>query len=260
MRFRAITAIRKPRGAIIAAHQTVIVSDRRNRGPWQARFSLAGVRLPEPNDLIGEAHFAALCLRPSARDPPPIAPLLKTKAKVPFDRAVTERSRLLFCVFQPFNRAQFQPLFSRFHCPVGRGSQAVKAARRKFAAPQSVILNALILCTGADKALLQTRRYILEAAGHTVVTVTDEPTLLAACKKHAFDVAVIGQSTRSAIKQRIADLVREHCPNVKVLELYHPHLGRIVQDADSWLATPADVPRDLADRVNELANGDGRAA
>jgi hypothetical protein len=33
-----------PRGAKIAAQQIVIVSDRRSRGPHQARFSLGGVR------------------------------------------------------------------------------------------------------------------------------------------------------------------------------------------------------------------------
>ena len=59
----------------------------------------------------GEAHFAAPCLRPSARDPPPIEPLLKTKAKVQFDRAVTERLKFLFSVFQSSNQAQFQPCF-----------------------------------------------------------------------------------------------------------------------------------------------------
>jgi hypothetical protein len=119
---------------------------------------------------------------------------------------------------------------------------------------------ALVLCSGANQALLKTRRYILEAAGHTVVTVTDESALLAACKKHSFDVAVVGQSTAPKVKHRIASLVREHCPNAKVLELYEPHLGRELKDADSWLATPTDVPRDLADRVTELANGNGRAA
>jgi CheY-like chemotaxis protein len=119
---------------------------------------------------------------------------------------------------------------------------------------------ALVLCSGADKALLQTRRYILEAAGHTVVTVSDEPTLLAVCKKHTFDVAVIGQSTAPKIKHRIVSLVREHCPDVKVLELYYPHLGRVLENADAWLATPTDVPRDLADRVTELVDDGGRAA
>ena len=109
---------------------------------------------------------------------------------------------------------------------------------------------ALVLCTGVDKGLLQSRRFILERAGHSVVTAMDEKTLLAACASHSFHVAVIGQSTGPGTKRRIAALVRQHCPDVKVLELYDPRAGRLVEDADSWLETPVDIP-------NELANSDG---
>jgi CheY-like chemotaxis protein len=116
---------------------------------------------------------------------------------------------------------------------------------------------ALVLGTGIDKSLLQTRRYILEAAGHTVVTVTDEKTLLAACKEHTFDVAVIGQSTGAKAKRRISGLVREHCPNAKVLELYEPHLGQALDDADASIVTPVE-PHSLADRVTELAHRKGK--
>jgi hypothetical protein len=55
--------------------------------------------------------FTTFCLRPSARRPPPIEGLLKTKGKPQFDRAVTELSKLVFCVFQPSNLAQFSALF-----------------------------------------------------------------------------------------------------------------------------------------------------
>lgn len=112
---------------------------------------------------------------------------------------------------------------------------------------------ALVLCTGVDEALLQTRRLILESAGHRVVSVADEPALIAACEAHSFDVAVIGQTVTSKMKRRVASLVRQHCPAVKILELYQPHLGRTLSNADSWMETPADVPRELADRVDELA-------
>jgi hypothetical protein len=47
-----------------------------------------------------------------SHDPhPPIGPLLKTKAQTQFDRAVTERSKPFFRVFQGSNRGQFQPCF-----------------------------------------------------------------------------------------------------------------------------------------------------
>jgi hypothetical protein len=114
---------------------------------------------------------------------------------------------------------------------------------------------ALVLCTGVEKALLQTRKLILEAAGHTVVTVTDEKTLAKACDEHCFDVAVIGQSTGPNSKRRLFNLIRQSCPEAKILELYPPHTGRILDNADSWLCVPVDIPQALADRVAELANG-----
>lgn len=112
---------------------------------------------------------------------------------------------------------------------------------------------ALVLCTGIDPTLLATRRMILEAAGHKVVTVTNETALLAACQMHAFDVAVLGQAVTAKMKRYISGVIREQCPSVKVLELYQPHLGRQVEDADDWLMIPVEVPKELAEHVDELA-------
>jgi hypothetical protein len=117
-------------------------------------------------------------------------------------------------------------------------------------------LMALVLCTGVDKALLQSRQLILERAGHTVVPAMDEQTLITVCQKHSFDVAVIGQAVSPNVKQRIASLVRQHCPETKILELYPLYAGKVLPDADSWLSVPVDVPKDLADRVNELLQGE----
>lgn len=112
---------------------------------------------------------------------------------------------------------------------------------------------ALVLCTGIAPALLATRRMILEAAGHQVVSVTDETALLDACKRYSFDVAVLGQAVTSKMKRYICAVLREQCPGIKVLELYQPNSGRAVEDADDWLLTPVDVPKELADRVDDLA-------
>jgi PleD family two-component response regulator len=112
---------------------------------------------------------------------------------------------------------------------------------------------ALVLCTGIDATLLATRRMILEAAGQKVVTVTNETALLAACEEHSFDVAVLGQAVSAKVKRHICALIRGHCPDVKVLEIYESHTGELVEDADDWLMSPLDFPKDLADRVEELA-------
>jgi hypothetical protein len=114
---------------------------------------------------------------------------------------------------------------------------------------------ALVLCTGVDESLLRTRKLILEKAGHTVFAMSDERDVMAACKAHRFDVAVIGQTVTPKIKKRVASLIRQHCQSAKLLELYRPYEGRIIEDADSWLLVPTDIPQDLVEYVNKLADG-----
>jgi hypothetical protein len=112
---------------------------------------------------------------------------------------------------------------------------------------------ALVLCSGIDKSVLETRRLVLEGAGHTVITAMDETSPLIACKNHLFDVAVIGQTISPKMKPRVAMLIKQHCPDVKILELYPPYTGKMLEDADSWLVVPTAVPEELIERVNELA-------
>ena len=116
---------------------------------------------------------------------------------------------------------------------------------------------ALVLCTGVNPALVRTRQLLLEQAGHTVVPAMDEPTLIGACQTNQFDVAVIGQTVSPRSKRRVLQVVRQHCPSSKVLELYTSTTGRILEDADSWLEVPADVPEELVQRVETLASDDG---
>lgn len=113
---------------------------------------------------------------------------------------------------------------------------------------------ALVLCTGSHPLLVETRKLILEEAGHTVIGVTNEPDLASAGEKHHFDVAVIGQTTSPELKRTLFSLIRKQCPSAKVLELYQPHEGKTLEGADSWLQVPADVPQELVERVNQLAS------
>jgi DNA-binding response OmpR family regulator len=76
---------------------------------------------------------------------------------------------------------------------------------------------AQVLCTGVDVSLLRTRKMLLEQAGHSVTTVTREDELREACETAKFDVVVIGQSVSPRQKHRVADLVRNHCPEVLVV-------------------------------------------
>ena len=113
---------------------------------------------------------------------------------------------------------------------------------------------ALVLCTGVDPVLLETRKLILERAGHKVITAADDSSVVTACRQNIFDVAVIGQAVSPKTKRQIMTLIRTHCASAKVLELYRFSMGKTLENADSWLEVPADVPQDLADRVTALAH------
>lgn len=112
---------------------------------------------------------------------------------------------------------------------------------------------ALVLCTGWDQSLLDTRALMLRTAGHEVHQARTQNEVVSACEVHQFDVAVIGQSLSNRMKRVVASLVKDHCEQVKILELYHPHEGAALSDADAWLAVPADIPSDLVEQVGELA-------
>ncbi|HEY6250838.1 MAG TPA: hypothetical protein VI685_12835 [Candidatus Angelobacter sp.] len=100
---------------------------------------------------------------------------------------------------------------------------------------------------------MRTRQLILEETGHIVVLALEESSIPTACQKQRFDVAVIGQTASHKHKRELLALIRNHCPSAKILELYRFTTGRILEDADSWLEVPTDVPQELAERVTLLA-------
>jgi len=112
---------------------------------------------------------------------------------------------------------------------------------------------ALVLCTGRDAILSETRLLILEAEGHSVVTAQDEPAVIEACRKHIFEVAVIGQTSSEQEKKRFFSVIRTHCPHSKILELHSIAATPVLRQADSWLEVPASTPGELAARVAALA-------
>jgi hypothetical protein len=62
---------------------------------------------------------------------------------------------------------------------------------------------ALVLSIGSDPSLMLTRRLLLEQDGHTVVGVTDEKALAAACELHTFDIAILSNALSSNMKQHV---------------------------------------------------------
>ena len=99
---------------------------------------------------------------------------------------------------------------------------------------------------------MKTRQLILENAGHTVVPASGEHEIKAICSKQKFDVAVIGQTISPKAKTRVLDLIKEHCPEARILELTRPYGSKTLGDADAWLEMPSD-PEELVNAVNLLA-------
>ena len=114
---------------------------------------------------------------------------------------------------------------------------------------------AVVVCTGSNRVLMQTRVMILQKAGHTVIGTMNEQELMDACKSNPVDVVVIGQGISPAQKSRVSILARQHCPKARILELYIPSLGKSLGDADDWMEVPGQYPENLAERVNDLAAG-----
>jgi hypothetical protein len=113
---------------------------------------------------------------------------------------------------------------------------------------------AVVLCYSSDTSLATTRRFILEGAGHRVVTAYTVEEVEEACAIETIEVAVIGQGVPVRERTRIHELVRTLRPGAKVLELYLIPIGKTLPDADDWLAVPGDAPAELAERVSALAS------
>lgn len=105
---------------------------------------------------------------------------------------------------------------------------------------------AVVLCTGVEEGLLITRKVMLEKAGHVTVVATTKPAIIKACQTHAFHMAVIGQEATPENKRRVFDLIRQHSPSTKVLEVYPIEVGRTLEGADDWLPCPSRNPLSLS--------------
>jgi hypothetical protein len=95
---------------------------------------------------------------------------------------------------------------------------------------------------------MMSRKWLLEQTGHTVVLAMSTEIAVAGEEKQ-FEVAVIGQAFHPKRKRELFISVRNSCPSAKVLELYSANARPSLNLADDHLAIPADVPRELPNRV-----------
>ena len=79
---------------------------------------------------------------------------------------------------------------------------------------------ATIFCIPTTSALAEAKRQLLALRPYEFVTATDFTQIEAACVNIRFDLALIGENFEPPIKMAISSLLREHCPQVPILEVY----------------------------------------
>lgn len=126
-----------------------------------------------------------------------------------------------------------------------------KALLRSADVASFAMARADILCIGMDDASMQTRRLVLERAGHQVIQARDLRQVKTACENISFGIAILGQSLNSSEKKRIADVVLASCKTAKILEL-HTGIAPELPEADAHLQVGAMEPKGLVEAVNTL--------
>jgi|SRR6185503_17671544 hypothetical protein len=108
-----------------------------------------------------------------------------------------------------------------------------------------------VLCVGMDDAAMETRRLVLEQAGHVVRQARDLRRVKQTCEVNSFSVVILGQSLNASEKMRITDVVLTHCKSAKILEL-HTGITPELPEADGHLQMSTIEPRGLVAAVNAL--------
>jgi DNA-binding NtrC family response regulator len=101
-----------------------------------------------------------------------------------------------------------------------RPKQLNRSSHIAFSTLKRAIIAATIFCIRATPALAQATRQLLEQYAYEIVTATDFKQVEAGCANIQFDLALIGDDNfEPRIKKAIALLLKEHCPDVPILEI-----------------------------------------
>jgi hypothetical protein len=98
---------------------------------------------------------------------------------------------------------------------------------------------------------MQTRKMILQRAGHTVAQARDLREVIASCRSDSFSVVILGPALPRNEKLRVRDVLYIECRDAKVLEL-HTGVAPELSSADAHLRVTASAPEGLVDCVESL--------
>lgn len=108
-----------------------------------------------------------------------------------------------------------------------------------------------ILSVAGTPALSKTRELLLKQGGFLVVSATTTRELSHVCRRTVFDLAVVGHAFEEDQKRMMAELIRQLCPGLPILEICR--ISPVIPGVEYVLRTPD--PADLVREVNRILRG-----
>lgn len=108
-----------------------------------------------------------------------------------------------------------------------------------------------ILSVAGTEALRKTRELLLTRAGYLVVSAATTRELNHVCRRTVFDLAVIGHAFEDDQKQKLAEVVRQLCPGLPILEICR--ISPVIPSVEYILRNPD--PEELVREVNRVLRG-----
>ena len=108
-----------------------------------------------------------------------------------------------------------------------------------------------ILSVAGTEALRKTRELLLKQAGYLVVSAMTTRELNHVCRRTVFDLAVIGHAFEDDQKMKMAEMVRQLCPGLPILEICR--ISPVILAPEYVLRNPD--PDELVREVDRVLRG-----
>ena len=128
----------------------------------------------------------------------------------------------------------FTPLPAFLLAGNNRGSTAAKTNGRARRSRVRVGPRNRVLMFGSIRELALYRAEVLQANGFSVITPQNKTETVAAIRRGGFDVAVFTYTLSSDTVEELAELVRQHCPDCRIITISETrnHDAKIAPDAN----------------------------
>ncbi|HUR36443.1 MAG TPA: hypothetical protein VM009_01415 [Terriglobales bacterium] len=109
-----------------------------------------------------------------------------------------------------------------------------------------------ILSVAGTEALRKTRELVLKQSGYLVVSAQTTRELNHVCRRTVFDLAIVGHAFEEEHKVKMAEVIRQLCPNLPILEICR--ISPVIAPAPEYILRNPD-PDDLVKEVNRILRG-----